>query len=247
MKLLSIGNSFSQDSHRWLYDVCKSAGIEIYNANLYYGGCSLYGHWNFYINDREEYDYEIKGEPVRKIGLREALTAEKWDIITYQQASHESGMYEKYQPFLCDLHKVVTEVCPDAKFYIHKTWSYESDFVSVNFENYNNNQREMYERLSDAYSKAAESINAEIIPSGDVIQYLRENTKEFDYKNGGFSLNRDGFHLSYGYGRYAAALTWYCKLFDGNANDVSFAPEICEDENKVKVIKNAVNTVLKGE
>lgn len=247
MKLLSIGNSFSQDAHKWLFDVCKSAGKEIYNANLYYGGCSLYGHWNFYVNGAAEYDYEIKGEVVRKISLYEALTAEKWDVITFQQSSPNCGKYETYQPFLRDLHKAVLEVCPNAKFYIHKTWSYESDFVSVNFENYNNNQREMYERLSDAYGRAAQSINAEIIPSGDVIQYLRDNTKEFDYQSGGFSLNRDGFHLSYGYGRYAAALCWAHKLFGIDANDVTFVPDVCDDMNIINVIKNAVNTVLKGE
>lgn len=244
MKVLSIGNSFSQDAHRWLYDVCKSAGKEIYNVNLYYGGCSLYQHWDFYINDKQEYDYEIKGEPLRKIGLMEALKAEKWDVITYQQASHDSGIYDKYQPFLCDLHKVVKEVCPDAKFYIHKTWAYEIDSPHGSFVLYNHDQKYMYECLSEAYAKAAESIGVDVIPVGDVIQYLRDNTKEFDYKNGGLTLNRDGFHLSYDYGRYAAALAWYCKLFDGNANEVSFVPESCDDENLLNVVKTAVNTVL---
>ena len=60
MKLLSIGNSFSQDAQKWLYDVCKNVGKEIYNVNLYYGGCSLYAHWKFYEEDRADYDYEIK-------------------------------------------------------------------------------------------------------------------------------------------------------------------------------------------
>lgn len=244
MKILSIGNSFSQDAHRWLYDVCKSAGKEIYNANLYYGGCSLYNHWNFYVNDQAEYDYEIKGEAVKKISLLEALDAEKWDIITFQQVSGHSGIYEKYQPYLNNLYDLVKEHCPDARFYVHKTWGYEIDCELAGFANYNNDQRKMYECLSDAYKQAAESIGAEIIPSGDVIQYLRDNTTEFDYKNGGLSLNRDGFHLSLGYGRYAAALTWYCKLFDGNASDVPFVPEICDDEKLVSVIKSAVNKVL---
>ena len=247
MKILSIGNSFSQDAHKWLYDVCKSAGKEIYNANLYYGGCTLYGHWNFYVNDQAAYDYEIKGEPTRKISLAEALRAEDWDIITFQQASPNCGKYETYQPFLCDLHKVVKEACPNAKFYIHKTWAYESDFANDIFANYNNDQKYMYESLCDAYKQAANSIDAEIIPSGDVIQYLRDNTKEFDYKNGGLSLNRDGFHLTLDYGRYAVSLTWYCKLFGGSANDVSFVPELCDDVNKVRIIKNAVDTVIRGE
>lgn len=248
MKLLSIGNSFSQDAHKWLYDICKSAGKEIYNANLYYGGCSLYGHWNFYANDSAEYDYEIKGEAVRKISLREALAAQKWDVVTIQQVSTNSGKYETYQPFLSDLIDVVKEACPDAKLYVHKTWSYELDFDSQDYEkNYNSNQHLMYEQLCKANKQAADSINADIIPAGDVIQYLRDNTKEFDYKNGGRSLNRDGFHLTLGYGRYAAALTWYVKLFGGSAQDVSYAPELCDDENLVKVIKSAVDTVFKGE
>ncbi len=248
MKLLSIGNSFSQDAHKWLYDICKSAGEEIYNANLYYGGCSLYGHWNFYVNDRAEYDYEIKGEAVRKISLREALADEKWDVVTIQQVSTNSGKYETYQPFLCDLIDVVKEFCPDVKLYVHKTWSYESDFEREDFEtNYNSDQHIMHEQLCDANKKAAESIGADIIPAGDVIQYLRDNTKEFDYKNGGLSLNRDGFHLSLGYGRYAAALTWCCVLFGGKATDVLFVPEICEDKNLINTIKNAVDAVLKGE
>ena len=246
MKILSIGNSFSQDAHKWLYDVCKSVGKEIYNVNLYYGGCSLYAHWKFYEEDRADYDYEIKGEPTRKISLREALTMEDWDVITFQQASYESGKYDKYQPFLCDLYKVVKEACPNAKFYIHKTWAYETDYDSELFDFYNRDQKRMYDCLTDAYAKAAESIGADIIPSGDVIQYLRENAKEFDYQNGGLSLNRDGFHLTLGYGRYAAALTWACKLFSIDANEVSYAPEECEDEALISVIKNAVNTVVNG-
>lgn len=250
MKLLSIGNSFSQDAHKWLYEVCKSAGKDIYNANLYYGGCSLYGHWNFYINDQAEYDYEIKGEAVRKISLKEALSAEKWDVITFQQVSGHSGIYDKYQPYLNDLYREVKAACPDALFLIQKTWAYETDCTLGGFADYDNDQRKMYECLCDAYNKASESIGAELIPTGDVIQYLRDNTAEFDYKNGGLSLNRDGFHLSYNYGRYAAALTWYCKLFDGKATDVDFVPnwngEVV-DEKIIDTIKNAVDTVLKGE
>lgn len=250
MKILSIGNSFSQDAHRWLYDVCKSAGEEIYNVNLYIGGCSLYAHWNNFCSDAPAYDYEVRGEAVRKVSIREALTAEKWDVITTQQVSGNSGKYDTYEPFLSDLYREVKKICPQAKFYIQKTWGYEIDCTLEGFAAYNNDQHEMYNCLSAAYKQAAESIGAELIPTGDVIQYLRDNTAEFDYKNGGLSLNRDGFHLSLGYGRYAAALTWYCKLFDGKATDVSFVPnwnDEAVDEKLINVIKNAVDTVLKGE
>ena len=38
LKILSIGNSFSQDAHRWLYQIAQAAGYEdITIANLYWG------------------------------------------------------------------------------------------------------------------------------------------------------------------------------------------------------------------
>ncbi len=247
MKLLSIGNSFSQDAHGYLHDMFKSVGVDVHNVNACVAGCSLEMHWNFWNSDEQVYLYEEKAVLTKHTTLREALTAEKWDIITLQQVSHFSGQYETYQPFFNDLYREIKSLCPDAKFYVHKTWAYESDFVSSNFEIYNSDQKYMYECVCDANKRAAESVGAEIIPAGDVIQYLRDNTKEFDYKNGGPSFNRDGFHLTLDYGRYAATLTWCCKLLGVDAFDVSFVPDACDDENKVKVIKNAVNTVLKGE
>ncbi len=247
MKLLSIGNSFSEDAHGYLYDLFKSAGEDMYLVNACIPGCTLEMHRNSLIGNEENYLYQFKGVTTKENAvLRDILTSEKWDVITLQQVSHYSGKYETYQPFLVDLYREIKAICPDAKFYIHKTWAYEHDFVSSNFEMYNNDQKYMYKCLCDANNKAAESIGADIIPAGDVIQYLRENTKEFDYKNGGLSFNRDGFHLTLDYGRYAAALTWCCKILGVDAFDVKFTPDACSDE-KLVIIKNAVNTVLKGE
>lgn len=249
MKILSIGNSFSQDAHRWLYDICKSAGKEIYNANLYIGGCTLYNHWNKFLSNEAAYEYQIKGETVKMISLKEALSAEKWDIVTFQQASGHSGRYDTYEPFLSDLYREVRLACQNAKFYFHRTWAYETDFESEAFAFYNNDQHYMYEAICDASKKAAESSKFQIIPSGDVIQYLRDNTNEFDCKNGGLSLCRDGFHLSYIYGRFAAALTWYCTLFGGKAADIDFVPKLegeTTDERLINIIKNAVDTVIEG-
>ena len=46
--------------------------------------------------------------------------------------------------------------------------------------------------------------NKSVIPSGSVIGML--------LSRGARSLHRDGFHLSYGLGRYAAALAYYTTL-----------------------------------
>ena len=44
-KILTIGNSFSQDSTAMLHDLAAAAGVETKVVNLYIGGCSLQQHW----------------------------------------------------------------------------------------------------------------------------------------------------------------------------------------------------------
>ena len=99
----------------------------------------------------------------------------------------------------------------------------------------------MYRRISDSSKMASKLIGAEIIPVGDVIQSLRENTKEFDYAGGGLSLCRDGFHLSLLYGRFAAAATWYKVLTGKDADTEKFAEQNPDfDISLLKVIETAI-------
>ena len=213
MRVLSIGNSFSQDAHRWLHDLAKANGKDIYAANLYIGGCSLFQHWANVEQDAESYDYEINGQaPLKRISVKSALADGKWDVVTIQQASPFSGMEETYYPFADKLVDLIKQMQPDAEIYFHQTWSYEMDSDLGAFAEYHFDRREMFDRIKAASENAAKRLGIKLIPVGTVIQYLRENEPVFDYKNGGFSLNRDGFHLTFDFGRYTAAAVWFCTL-----------------------------------
>lgn len=239
MKLLSIGNSFSTDAHRFLHTVAEQNLCEIDTANLFIGGCSLRTHWQNVCEDNAYYDYEINGnEAETKISIKTALQSQKWDVVTLQQASADSGIYSTYQPYLLSLAQLVREYQPQAKLYFHQTWSYENSSEHSGFLNYNRDSRKMFECIVSASEKAAESIGAQLIPAGTVIQYLRKNTSEFDYENGGISLCRDTFHLSETYGRYAAAATWFHTL----TGEKFTAKELEDMDIKLlEVIAKAVN------
>ncbi len=241
MKVLSIGNSFSQDAHKWLHTLANQNGFDVQTTNLYIGGCSLKTHWENIVEDNSYYDLEINGgQSIAKISIDSALKRDKYDIITLQQRSGLSGMWESYTPYLSNIAIVVRELQPDAKLYFHETWAYESDSTHADFVNYNNNQAEMYKRIIDASIKAADEIDAEIIPTGAVIQKLRSTVSEFDYKNGGISLCRDGFHLSYDYGRYAAAATWLRAICQRNISAFSLEDFNLELLQKIIRISNSV-------
>ena len=241
MKILSIGNSFSQDAHNFLHKLAKANGAELTTANLYIGGCSLETHHKNVVENNAYYDFELNGgSPERKISIKEALELDRWDIITLQQVSQLSGIFDSYEPYLTSLASMGRKAQPNAKIYFHQTWAYEIDSTHGGFTNYNNNQTEMYRRIIETSEIAAKTINAEIIPSGKVIQTLREDVPLFDYKNGGLSLCRDGFHLSLNYGRYAVAATWLRTLTKMDIKYTDF--EDFEPESLRKIL-NVVNSI----
>lgn len=242
MRVLSIGNSFSQDAQYYLHDLSIQEGREIECINLLIGGCPLKLHWENTASDAKAYTMEVNGKTLPgagQVSIREMLAAKDWDVITLQQASHDSGQFETYEPYLTDLADYIRKLVPGARLMIQETWAYEADSDHPEFQRYLKNQSVMYAALRNAYRRAAESIHAPLIPVGDVIQALRD-LPEFDYAHGGVSLCRDGFHLSMSLGRYAAAATWYMAL-QKKAAVGKMVPELFSDEER-KLIPLVVET-----
>ncbi len=241
MKLLSIGNSFSTDAHFFLHRLAELNGFDLYTANLFIGGCSLQTHWQNVTEDNADYDYEINGNTAeRKISIAEALAECEWDVITFQQASAYSGIFETYEPYLANLVGFVKQKQPQAKLYFHQTWSYENGSPHSGFVAYGCDSRKMFESIVTASGKAAELIGATLIPAGTVIQKLREGVKEFDYTDGGLSLCRDTFHLSETCGRYAAAAIWLRTL---TGKPIALNPIDELDLKLIEKINKVVNNI----
>lgn len=214
MKILSIGNSFSADAHVYLRALAEQREISLETVNVAIGGCSLQMHWENIVKGSENYLLGINGgEDWEKelISVRKALKSDTFDVVTLQQVSGFSGQYESYQPYLNDIISYVREFQPSAKLYLHRTWAYEIDSSHGDFPRYGSDQAKMHKAICDATSKASSETGLQLILAADVIDALRKRVAEFDYKNGGKSLCRDGFHLSV-YGRYAVALLWLATL-----------------------------------
>ena len=238
MKVLCIGNSFSSDSTRYIEDIARADNYELKVRNLYIGGCSLERHVKEFKENNRSYEYQKDSAPFDYISLRDGLMLDNWDIITIQQASHYSGKLETYEPYLGELITIIKKSNPQAKIMFIKTWAYEIDSDHPNFPDYDKSQIKMYEEITSVVSTISNMHNIEIIPVGDVIQRLR-HTKEFDYINGGLSLCRDGFHLSFIYGRLAAALTLYKSFTKRDVSRINYYPEL-SDKKLVDVVRKTV-------
>ena len=247
LRILAIGNSFSQDAAAYFHELAQSGGVDTEIINLYIGGCSLETHWSNALKNEEAYAFEQNGRDTgRMVSLTEVLTSGHFDVVTLQQASALSGLIDSYEPYLSSLSALVRQHQPQAKLLIHQTWAYEIDSTHPGFASYDNNQQTMYEKLCAAYQKAARDIDAACIPVGDVVQALRQSPY-FNYAHGGQSLCRDGFHLDFLYGRYAAAAAWVATLL-GDISAFPYAPPCDEDSNwrkKIDCIRETVANICR--
>ena len=225
MKLLAVGNSFSQDACTFLHQTAQAQGLELEVTNLYIGGCTLETHYQNLLSGKADYQCEQNGHfEGRMISLPEALAMEPWDGIVTQQASAFSGWMDSYEPFLTELLSAFRRACPNARLFLHETWAYERDCPNDSFFRYHRDQAEMYDRLRCCYRTMARNHGVSLIPSGDVIQRLR--TKEpFRVQTGGRSLCRDGYHMSLSYGRYLLACVWLGWLFGVSVAGNTFVPD----------------------
>lgn len=239
MKVLAIGNSFSQDATRYLKQIAASDGEKFKVVNLFIGGCPLIRHFRNIMSDSKSYSMEYGGESTGfYVSIKEALLSDEWDVVTMQQASPDSFKYETYQPYLSTLADYVKTYAPKAKLYMHQTWSYEEGHSALSRWGFKN-QAEMFAGIEAAYEKAAESINADgILKSGKVLQLL--------LKNGIEKVHRDGAHISLGIGRYATALLWYATLSGRDVTDNSFrAFDEPVSEEHIEIIKKCVTELAK--
>lgn len=207
MRILSIGNSFSHDAHRYLHKIAESEGFDLQTVNLFIGGCSLETHYDNYIKDLPAYDYEKNGgESSGKVSIKQVLQEGPWDIVTLQQASHLSMKSETYYPYITELAKFVRIYCPEAKRYIHQTWAYDNGSERLRSVGYSSAD-EMFRDVERSYSRAAETIGAD-----GVIYCGKAMLKAL---NLGINVYRDGFHAGFVEGRYLLGLIWY-RTFTGN-------------------------------
>ena len=217
-KILVIANSFGVDANRYFYSVARSAGETIKQVTLNIGGCSLYRHYRHMLGEDNAYLLMVNGhETGFRVSLKEALLSDEWDIVTFQQASPCSGDYESYEPFINELSAYVKKLAPKAKQYIHAIWAWGDAKIAASTTTKYKSSAEMYAADHAAYKKAAAAIDADgYIPSISAMEKL--------YAKMGESAYRDGFHASYGMGRYMLSLVWYMTIFGkDNIDAVSFS------------------------
>ena len=235
LKVLAIGNSFSNDCILgYLWPMMKDVGVKALTiGNLYHGGCSLQMHTGYALEEKKAYRYYKRTDKDSKWNspkdntstLDDPLKDEQWDAITFQHGQSRFGMEEYYQPDLDVLLYYVQRSQPKAIFGWNFVWAAPQGCTKTNVvQYYGGDQMKMY-NMSVAATKnkiLTEPRIKFVLPVGTAIQNARTSFL-------GDHLDRDGYHLNKGIGRYIASMTWCCMLTGASPDQVKYLPEALLD------------------
>ena len=224
LKILTIGNSFSDDAMEYVYNIAKAAGIEnVELGNIRRDSCTLDMHINSLKNDdptKYIFRHWVNGASAwnHVWGKNDAACAAsvkdvfemgiEWDFVVMQQVSTSTDYSA-----VTELISLVKPYCPNAKLAWHMTWAVKSD----NGTAYNN-----IVNATKTQILPIEDIDI-IIPTGAAIQNAKASALDND-----LLYRPDGKHLSYGMGRYIASMTLFKTLTGLSIDDME--PPVCDTE-----------------
>lgn len=205
VRLLTIGNSFAENSLTYLPQIVEAAGHKLIVGRANLGGCTLERHWN-HAAQFEADPNDKDGSPYGggKHSLKDMLTKDDWDFVTIQQVSYKSHDLQTYQPFADNLHDYIRKHAPNATIFVHQIWAYRTDdprFKPANEGKEPHTHAVMYQQVRQAYYALAGKLNLKVLPSGDAM--YRADTdedwgyridKEFDFENAAYPQLPDQTH-----------------------------------------------------
>ena len=196
LKVLAIGNSFSNNATEFLPDFAEAGGKTLLLGKASIGSCSLERHAR-HLKQAEADDprgraYKttdpLTGEN-RQMTLPELLSAQPWDVVTLQQWSRLSFKPETFQPYADELIAAIYRYAPTAEIVVHETWAYREDHAFFQHGD-EFTPAIMYAGLSAAYRNFAASKSFRLLPVGDAFNLARQSPRwtytpdpNFDFKN----------------------------------------------------------------
>lgn len=173
LRVLTIGNSFTDSLRPYAVAVARAAGCALHLDFANFGGCSLERHWAYIAAEEAEPVCRIyRGGGIK---MRDILASQPWDVVTIQQASHESWRPETFQPFGRRIADYVRRHAPGAECVVQQTWVYRADDPRLRpGGEWNIDPDEMYRRLTAHYRTLAADLGGlRIIPTGYAVRLAR--------------------------------------------------------------------------
>ena len=240
LNVLMIGNSFCYYYPDELVEMAKAAGKQLRICNVYYSGCKLSQHYNWYMRGDAKYtfyDRRTDGTSTRTddVTLEYCLAQGNWDVISLQTigtsgdtAAERVAAAEVYLDTLVGL---LRTRFPEAQLVWHQTWCYQVGTAlngTVTTLEQQTANAKLYRELA---LLICEKYDMDRINTGDAWAIIRAG----GYDNLCARLGKkvdpapmdsgDNYHDGdIGGGQYLNACVWYEYLFGLDVRENTFVP-----------------------
>lgn len=223
LKVLDIGNSYTQDAQTYLPQIIKASGIDndfsLYRA---FRPSASFKTWVDCWNDSDNENYSIdfcagtaldgisgSGSASDGALFRKALQSVKWDIILIHQVSTYSNDYSLWEGdgaggYLQELIRIIRVTNPQATIGYLMTHSYRGTY----WANSEGSSYQRWRNIADATRQLKLEYDIDfIIPYGTAVQNLRASSL-----NDSYEFSEDGTHMGAGLGDYVAGCCYFESL-----------------------------------
>ena len=223
LKVLDIGNSYTQDAQTYLPQIIAASGIDT-DFSLYraFRPSASFKTWVDCWNDSDNEYYSIDFCAGTSLGgisgsgsasdgalFRKALQSVKWDIILIHQVSTYSNDYSLWEGdsaggYLQELIRIIRVTNPQATIGYLMTHSYRGSY----WANSEGSSYLRWRNIADATKQLKLEYDIDfIIPYGTAVQNLRASSL-----NDSYEFSEDGTHMGAGLGDYVAGCCYFESL-----------------------------------
>ena len=249
--LLMVGHSFCYYYVEELYNMAKAAGYNIRVCNLYYSGCPLSKHYDWWVNGKSNYQlFEISDETggvkvsQNNMSLEAALAKYEWDYISLQGGT--SGLLDSGAQGLFDSNKLYWESLldyfiaqfPNAQIAWHQSWANQANEYGKEDSSLTPERQTLWADLideygilvTDYYNKPAGKTVVQRINTGRAWQFCREDGYDYLCARLGKTVADmpnagDGYHDGdIGGAQYLNACVWFEFIFGESCVGNTYRP-----------------------
>jgi len=219
--ILMVGNSFCYYFVEELVGLAAADGINMRVCNVYYSGCKMSQHYNWWVAGEAPYEFfattaekgRVKTEGVT---LEWSLAQGNWDYISIQSldinSSDPEELLQYNKLYLDTFYGLFREQFPHATMAWHQTWSYAVGTAGNGTVTTPEKQVANHMRNRGAAKLICEKYDLLNVPSGEAWALIRAEGYDKLCARIGKGTNHEGDYYhdgDVGGGQYLNACVWY--------------------------------------
>lgn len=257
LNILMIGSSFCYYYVEELWGMLDAVGIKAKVCNVYYSGCPLVSHWEWWKSGEANYDFYVTDENGRvrteKTNLEYCLQQGNWDIISLQESTSNirSGGADVHilttKTYLTDLWGYIKEQFPMSRYLWHQPWSYQIGYDRNGYQ-----MRDINQQLADTLPvkdyaiKVCKEFQLERVNTGEAWHIVRQGG--YDNLCARKSINNgvgDYYHDGdIGGGQYLNACVWFEIITGQSCIGNTYRPDYTLDEELIGKLQQAAHQAV---